>query len=427
MKIKRALIGAIALCAAALLAPTLLGVTAQSSEQAPLATATPEPGVLRSYRAARPPAIDGSLADWPVQGSILLNRSTASHRTGVITSDADASVTCRSMWDENTLYVGCDVSDDALVADSDAEVWKDDAVELAFDGKNDDISFCGASFCPDDHKYELRVNGTVTDDAKPPNPPVSSAMAGRPGGYRVEIAIPRANFDAGDFAPGKALGFNLGLIDDDNGGETDGHLFWMGQSTWNHADDYGYLILDAQSFAPPGSTSTPTPTRTHTPTPTATLTPFLDLSAATPIVCSQSLSGDTRLGVNLVNSYGCVPFWPQPGPEQLYVLDLTETTDLDVVLSDTSVDLDLFLLTGASPATCISYGDTFLNGRDLAPGAYYIVVDGYEGTAGAYRIQVWCPLDQATELTPTPTPTATPTSTPTLGAPHLYFPLLLRG
>lgn len=425
MKPRRAPVWTIIGCTLALATP-LLGLTlAPGHAGAPAATPTPEPGIFRAYRAAQAPLIDGNLADWPVQGGIVLNRSTASHRTGVITSDADASVSCRSLWDENALYVGCDVSDDVLSADSGNEVWKDDVVELAFDGKNDNISFCGAVFCPDDHKYELRVDGTVTDDTKSPNPPVSGAVMTRPGGYRIEVAIPRANFDAGAFAAGKTLGFNLGLIDDDDGGGTDGHLFWMGQNTWNHADEYGALVLDAQSFAPPGSTSTPTPTRTRTPTPTATTLPLLDLNAATPIACGQGLTGDTRLGVNRVSSYACVPYWPQQGPEQVFSLNLTAVTDVDVVLTDLSVDLDLFLLTGASPTTCIHYGDSFLSARSLVPGVYTVVVDGFDGAAGAFRVQVWCPLDQSPN--PTITPTATPTATVAPGEPRLYFPLLLRG
>ncbi len=412
-------------CCALALATPLLGLTiAPGSAGSSAATPTPEPGIFRAYRAAQAPLIDGNLTDWPVQGGVLLNRNTASYRTGVITSDADASVSCRSMWDENALYVGCDVNDDNLIADSATEVWKDDVVELAFDGKNDNISFCGAVFCPDDHKYELRVNGTVTDDAKPPNPPVSGAVTTRSGGYRVEIAIPRGNFDAGAFVAGKTLGFNLGLIDDDDGGGTDAHLFWMGQYTWDHADEYGALILDAQSFAPPGSTSTPTPTRTRTPTPTVTPPPLLDIGAAVPIACGQRLTGDTRMGVNLVSSYSCVPYWPQQGPEQVFVLNLTEVTDLDVVLTDLSVDLDLFLLTGASPSTCISYGDSFLSARALPAGTFYVAVDGYDGAAGSFSVQVWCPLDQSPGLEDTPTPTPAPTATP--GGPRLYFPLLLR-
>lgn len=403
--------------------PVLAQTVALPTQAVPLATPTPEPGIFRAYQALRPPTVDGNLADWPVQGGISLTAANASYLTGRFDSPADGSVTCRALWDAAALYIGCDVSDDVLIADSGATVWKDDVVELAFDGKNDNVSFCGNVFCPDDHKYELRVDGTVTDDARPPNPPVVGAVAQRSGGYRVEIAIPVANLDAGPLVSGKVIGFNLGLIDDDDGGETDGHLFWMGRATWDNATGYGDLVLDAQAFPPPGSTATPTPTRTATPTPTPTAVPVFNPAQALPLACDQNVVGDTRQGENRVASYGCVPYWPEHGPEQIYLLTLEAPTDLDLLLADLSADLDLFLLSSLSPAACLAYGDSYITVRGLAAGTYYVVVDGFGGAAGSYRLQAWCPL--APPAPPTPTPTATPP--PPSSHYWFYVPLMLRG
>lgn len=387
----------------------------------PQASQTPQPGEFRSYQALITPIIDGYIEDWPVLSELTLNSRNASYLTGSFSDDSDGSITCRSLWSAAALYIGCRVRDDQLWADNGAVVWKDDLVELAIDGKNDNVSFCGSVFCADDHKYELRVDGTVTDDSHPPSPPVTGAVATRSGGYSVELAIPRQNLAAGDLVAGKIIGFNLGLIDDDDGGETDGHLFWMGQHTWNHAEEYGDLVLDALSGTPvPTATRLPTPT----PTPTATPSPLLPVDTAQPIACGQRLDGDTTAGANAVSSYGCVPFWPETGPERVYALTVANPTDVDVVLAGSTVDLDLFLVANASPASCLSYGDNSISLRGLAAGMYYLVVDGFDGAAGSYQLQMWCPL--APPDGPSPTPSPSPTPTPAPEAPHLYLPLLLE-
>jgi hypothetical protein len=370
--------------------------------QEPVATPTPEPGLFRSYRVLVPPTVDGSLADWPVQGGILLNTDTASRVFGTVDDHDDASVICWSQWDENTLYVACSVADDILVADSGAIVWQDDIVELSFDGKNDDIRFCGGAYCSDDHKYELRVDGSITDETNPPNPGVVGAVATGPNGYEVEIALPQEEFDSGALVSGQLLGFNLGLVDDDDGGTSEAHLIWMGESTYSQPENFGEVILDPE----PGQ---------GFPTPTPTPTQMIDLDNATPIGCQQRTTGDTVGAASNVQTYGCVPYWLEAGPEHVYALDLDDVTDLDAVLTNMASDLDLFVLTGASPDTCIGYGDNSASLQGLAPGIYYLVIDGYEGASGGYQLDVWCPLE--------PTPVQTPTSTPPRH--QLYLPVLI--
>ena len=252
-------------------------------------TSTPVPGLLLSYRALTAPAIDGNLNDWPAQYTTFLGVSTAATIYGSASNDADCSMACRSQWDDVYLYIGCDVTDDVPgIADSDpAEPWKDDTVELAFDGKHDQQSFCPYPvFCSDDHKYEIRCDGKVTDNAQQPSPGVKIAVAQRTNGYIIEVAIPQTHFDAGPFAAGKVLGFNLGLCDDDDGGDKEAQLVWAGQFTWDHADGYGDLRLEVR----PTPTPTPTPTHTPTDTPTATPTPR-SVEALRPII-SPILDGD---------------------------------------------------------------------------------------------------------------------------------------
>ena len=170
-----------------------------------------------------------------------------------------------------------------------------------------------------------------------------------------------------------------------------------------------------------GASSGPELTPTVTITPGTTPPPGIDIGNATPIACGQARTGDTTGGSNNVSVYGCVPWWPMTGPEQVFSLSLDASSDVDALLSGLSSDLDLFLLTGASPASCIAYGDNAISVRGLGAGLYYLVVDGFDGAAGPFQLNVWCPL----AVTPTPTPTITPTATPRPTVRSHYLPLLL--
>ena len=68
------------------------------------------------------------------------------------------------------------------------------------------------------------------------------------------------------------------------------------------------------------------------------------------------------------------------------MLNKTVTGVLTVNLMDYSTgfgDLDVLLLHAPYPAALDVYGDTGFS-RTVAPGTYYIVVDGLNGTTGEY-------------------------------------------
>lgn len=180
------------------------------------------------------------------------------------------------------------------------------------------------------------------------------------------------------------------------------------------------LPLDGGWAAPPAVDATPTASVTPAPT--------IDIGNATPIACGQARAGSTAGATNNVSVYGCVPWWPETGPEQVFSLNLAAPTHMDALLNGLTSDLDLFLLTGTSPASCIAYGDSALSVAALAPGVYYLVVDGFDGAAGAFQLNVWCPLQVTPSPSPTvtATPTANPTATSTPFVQRLYLPLLLQ-
>ena len=89
---------------------------------------------------------------------------------------------------------------------------------------------------------ELRIDGGFSDYTAPAHPAVAFALRPRPGGFEVELAIPAAQLGNIPMQANRVIGLNLGLIDDDTGGEADGWLGWSG-TTWRRADLCGDLLL----------------------------------------------------------------------------------------------------------------------------------------------------------------------------------------
>jgi hypothetical protein len=163
-------------------------------------------------------------------------------------------------------------------------------------------------------------------------------------------------------------------------------------------------------------TPAPTPTTTPTPTvtPTSTPTPYWGPGMMEAAYCQGVYLDSTEGGPHQAEAYSCVPHWSETGPEQVYVLPsvasqwITVTLDYDPAVAD----LDVFLLAAPDPAQCVAAGDRFAR-VEWRPANLYIVVDGYQGSVGQFRLFVVCRGGPLATLTPTPTASPTPTSTPT--------------
>jgi cell division septation protein DedD len=143
-------------------------------------------------------------------------------------------------------------------------------VELAFVGAWDGLPAGG-----DTHQYTVNSDGRVTDFGVPGAPiPVEAMALEVPGGWNVEMRIPATHLFGTNMplTAGKTIAFDLGLHDDDDGGNWDSHMIWAGDSTNSQAG--GLLRLDSIIAPTPAPTQTPTatPTATATPSPTATPT-----------------------------------------------------------------------------------------------------------------------------------------------------------
>jgi len=247
------------------------GATTPTPTPSPTPSSTPR--TLISRQTINPPAIDGDLSEWTQPEQVILNADTAAYLEGQPDpSAADSSAQVLSLWDDQWLYFAARVSDDQLYRDSD-QIWHDDSIELALDGANDQVSGN-----PDDHQFTVASDGTLKEFGIYDVPGARVAVQRRAGGYDVELALPVNILAAGDPSEGKTMGFNIGLIDDDDGGKregttTDSYMIWAGHSTYNDAADYGKLILGAPYELPtpdPSPTPSATPTQTATPTPTVT-------------------------------------------------------------------------------------------------------------------------------------------------------------
>jgi hypothetical protein len=209
-------------------------------------TATPRPidpsRTITGAFMAQPPVIDGYLDDWVLNEGVLLDASTAGAvrpTTVPPPNSSDLSARVWTSWDDDYLYVAAQVWDDELWRDS-PDVWQDDELEFAFDGALDGL-FNG----PDDHQITINLDGTVTNrGVMPPLTNVLRSVETQPDGYQVEMAIPLTILQPPGWGAGWVAGFNIGLHDDDDGGNWDHYLIWQGTATNAQAQNFGQLVLD---------------------------------------------------------------------------------------------------------------------------------------------------------------------------------------
>jgi cysteine-rich repeat protein len=96
---------------------------------------------------------------------------------------------------------------------------------------------------------------------------------------------------------------------------------------------------------------------------------------------------------DLIDSYSCSIF-DESGPEYAYQFSSPVNATVTVDLTpEAGQDLDLFLIGGGTcdPETCDAYGNTSITFDAVAGEVYNIVVDGYAGAEGSYRIDFLCP------------------------------------
>ena len=124
----------------------------------------------------------------------------------------------------------------------------------------------------DTHQYTINADGRVTDFGIP-NPPIEAAAVTVPGGWDAEVRIPAAHLygQAAQLAAGVTFAFNVGLHDDDDGGNWDSYLVWQGTGTIS-GEGFGAMFLTTNEGGIPPIPTPVTPAATASPTPTSTPT-----------------------------------------------------------------------------------------------------------------------------------------------------------
>lgn len=118
------------------------------------------------------------------------------------------------------LYIGIDVTDAQLIADS-SDIAEDDTVQLFLDALHDRE----ATFNADDRHILVRYDGTFEERNSRPTGILSAATT-TSGGYSVELLVPWSNLGLTP-ADYFSIGFDLGISDDDTGGLRDAYTAWL--------------------------------------------------------------------------------------------------------------------------------------------------------------------------------------------------------
>jgi hypothetical protein len=171
--------------------------------------------------------VDGDPSEWIRHEAIELSPERHLEH-GVIRDAADASVLLYLGWREETLYVAGIVTDDELVTRyRDAEIYKDDCLEVfadldsdgfRFDGNPHDVQFGLAPGSPDGPP-QLWAWGPMKQRPKD----VRWAVQRQQGHWLFELAIPRAMLPG--LSAEQPVRFSVAYHDRDTDGK-DGKLHW---------------------------------------------------------------------------------------------------------------------------------------------------------------------------------------------------------
>ncbi|MBN1667102.1 MAG: hypothetical protein JW862_08430 [Anaerolineales bacterium] len=132
-------------------------------------------------------------------------------------------------------------------------------------------------------------------------------------------------------------------------------------------------------------------------------------AAPLPLACGEVINGSTLGQISQIDGYTCGG-WDESGPEDIYAITTPAfgTWAITATLSNETAELDVFFVSqaGCAAGECLepgSYGLEQAVIENVAPGSYYLSVDGYSGAAGDYTLSITCE-----RLDSNNTPPATP-------------------
>lgn len=242
-----------------LLLPATATLAADLQTPTPRVTGTPvaavDTSIVTAPRLASPPALDGNLADWPINPNAFSNYTVYSAPSW--NGSDDITVSWRIGWTDQALFVAADVTDDVIAQTQTGNLtYLGDSLELQFDTNiNADFGF---GVTEDDFQIEISPGnfaglpaeayrfrgtpgGTHRDD---PGHAIVVVSARSGAGYIIEARIPWGDLSITPSA-GLQLGANLNVNDNDSPGVALQELMKSNVSTRTYRDPqtWGRLIL----------------------------------------------------------------------------------------------------------------------------------------------------------------------------------------
>ncbi|MEN8202756.1 MAG: sugar-binding protein [Bacteroidota bacterium] len=190
------------------------------------------PPALPCYYRADFPSVDGEIdAVWETVPIVDVSHILPG---GVVDGPTDFGATFRVLWDEVSLFILAEVTDDIEMLDSPQEPYNDDCVEFWLDLNNSKNS----SYLPsetDEFQFMFPRGGdTYRLDHHDRVDGMDWAWASSQGGYIFEIEVPWLTslewldrFETTQPAIGQKIGFDLHVNDDDDGDAREATLSWF--------------------------------------------------------------------------------------------------------------------------------------------------------------------------------------------------------
>lgn len=203
-------------------------------------TITVETPVIKVLKADVAPVVDGKADDVWANAEKLFANNVLLGAGGNGSSNCSGSA--QLLWDDNNVYVFCDIADDQLVNDG-GDVYKNDNVEVYFDCNNSK----GGSYDSDDVQFSFNYDSKniATIPSGYDTKGIDFAILPNKKGYTVEASIPWSTIKCKDLKSNMKIGFEFMINDDDNGGDRENKISWNSTSdnAYQNASLFGTITI----------------------------------------------------------------------------------------------------------------------------------------------------------------------------------------